>query len=578
MGKKKTHDEFVNDVNELTGDQYKVLSSYINTNTKIILEHKKCGYMWRVPPRSFLRGARCPNCNGKPIKDTQYFKNEIKLLSGDEYELLSEYKNTSTHVNLKHRNCGEIWRVQPRSFLRGSRCPNCFRKEKALSIEEFQDRIAKNNYLLMSEYKNINHKVIVKHLPCGQIEAKSPQSLLKLKECLTCKKQNTKERNRQKLLQSIKKLGDGYIVVNISEIEEVTLRHACGHEYNLKSLTIIKNGGECPKCFQRDYWDEKKFRKELYSLVGDEYQLITPFINMTSKVILFHKECGNQYTVTPTKFISPSSSTRCIHCARKRISEAKRISQKEFLERLDNVWGSEFEMLCEYNGTENPIRVKHKCGHIYSPKPSHLLNGHGCPRCSGHYKDTDIFRNEVDNLTENEYEVLSEYKNSNEEVLMKHIKCGKSFFTKPTSFLANKKRCPYCRETIGETKIRHILERKDIKFIQQYTFDDCRNKRPLRFDFAVFDENNLICVIEFDGLQHDKKIDYFGGEVGFEYTKKNDEIKNKYCIKNKIPLFRITYDQLNNLDNLLNNILSYCEVIDDDIENNVDLVYKYLVI
>jgi hypothetical protein len=36
-------------------------------------------------------------------------------------------------------------------------------------------------------------------------------------------------------------------------------------------------------------------------------------------------------------------------------------------------------------------------------------------------------------------------------------------------------------------------------------------------------------------------VKLFGGEEGFKKRKKNDDIKNKYCKENRIPLLRISY-------------------------------------
>jgi len=48
----------------------------------------------------------------------------------------------------------------------------------------------------------------------------------------------------------------------------------------------------------------------------------------------------------------------------------------------------------------------------------------------------------------------------------------------------------------------------DIEYIKQKRFEKCRNKLPLPFDFYLPNEN--ICI-EYDGIQHFKPIDYFGG-------------------------------------------------------------------
>ena len=48
-------------------------------------------------------------------------------------------------------------------------------------------------------------------------------------------------------------------------------------------------------------------------------------------------------------------------------------------------------------------------------------------------------------------------------------------------------------------------------------------------------------MIEYDGEQHFKPIEYFGGEEAYQNRIKNDEIKNEYCKMHKINLIRIPY-------------------------------------
>jgi hypothetical protein len=59
-----------------------------------------------------------------------------------------------------------------------------------------------------------------------------------------------------------------------------------------------------------------------------------------------------------------------------------------------------------------------------------------------------------------------------------------------------------CVKSYGETAIRKILLDNNINFATEYTFSDLKGERgnPLRFDFAIFDNNNnLVQLIEFDG-------------------------------------------------------------------------------
>lgn len=120
--------------------------------------------------------------------------------------------------------------------------------------------------------------------------------------------------------------------------------------------------------------------------------------------------------------------------------------------------------------------------------------------------------------------------------------CGNLFYELPAKINNGHTTSCGCRiQSFGETYIKSLLEDMQVQFIQQYAFNDCKNVYVLRFDFAIFQNNDLIGLIEYDGRQHFEAITFFGGEEGFEKTKKRDEIKNTYCKLNNIPLLRLPY-------------------------------------
>ena len=95
-----------------------------------------------------------------------------------------------------------------------------------------------------------------------------------------------------------------------------------------------------------------------------------------------------------------------------------------------------------------------------------------------------------------------------------------------------------CIRSIAERRIESLFERIGIPYQCEYRFGDCRDKRELPFDFAIFDtSNNLIALIELDGSQHYKPA--YGRNI--EYTQHHDKIKNEYCVLHNIPLIRIPY-------------------------------------
>lgn len=110
-----------------------------------------------------------------------------------------------------------------------------------------------------------------------------------------------------------------------------------------------------------------------------------------------------------------------------------------------------------------------------------------------------------------------------------------------------------CNKSKGENKIINFLTKNSIKFISQKRFKDCKNKRPLPFDFYLPDLN--LCI-EYDGQQHFRAFSKFGGDKALYRTVKNDQIKNKYCKNNNINLERISYKKFDKLENEIKQILS----------------------
>lgn len=111
------------------------------------------------------------------------------------------------------------------------------------------------------------------------------------------------------------------------------------------------------------------------------------------------------------------------------------------------------------------------------------------------------------------------------------------------------------RASRGEIKIEEILSQSGLDFSQEYSFPDLVSNRgrPLRFDFAVFDDqHNLEFLIQFQGIQHYQAKEKFGGYNGLRKQQFNDMRKREYCKKHNIKLViipywdepRVTYDYI----------------------------------
>ena len=96
----------------------------------------------------------------------------------------------------------------------------------------------------------------------------------------------------------------------------------------------------------------------------------------------------------------------------------------------------------------------------------------------------------------------------------------------------------------GEIKIHQILTESGLAFSEEYSFPDLVSTtgRPLRFDFAVFnDDEEIEFLIEFQGIQHYQAKDKFGGYSGLRKQQYNDMRKREYCTAHNIPLVIIPY-------------------------------------
>lgn len=105
--------------------------------------------------------------------------------------------------------------------------------------------------------------------------------------------------------------------------------------------------------------------------------------------------------------------------------------------------------------------------------------------------------------------------------------------------------CGCFKASYGEYKIKKILEDNNINFIydEPYFKDLITSNGGIgRYDFIILNkQNSPIQLIEYDGIQHYKAIDYFGGEDRFKLQQCNDTIKNQYAKEHNLSLFRIPY-------------------------------------
>ena len=142
--------------------------------------------------------------------------------------------------------------------------------------------------------------------------------------------------------------------------------------------------------------------------------------------------------------------------------------------------------------------------------------------------------------------------------------CGNKFWRNFNFWKTSKSdKCLKCGKISSkyENKVEDFLLNKNILYIKQKRFKDCRNKKPLPFDFYLPQYN---CCIEVDGEQHFNENIYFSyssdKEVDFKLRIKLDNIKTDYCKKNNIILLRIPYWEFDENETYKKSILNILNI------------------
>ena len=226
----------------------------------------------------------------------------------------------------------------------------------------------------------------------------------------------------------------------------------------------------------------------------------------------------------------------CPKCA------GKNKTTKEFIDEANEIHGNKYDYsLVEYKNAITKIKIICPIHGIFEQKPNNHLNNQSCPKCyyTSRTSNNDIFIKKAKSVHEDKYDYSEvEYVGAYINIKIRCFMHG--IFEQTPANHIHGTGCPKCKQSRGEIKIEHYLLNNNINFVYQKTFNKCKNKICLPFDFYLPEYNILI---EYDGKQHFEINEYFGGETGFKLQQINDKIKNDFCAINDINLIRIKYNE-----------------------------------
>lgn len=127
--KKLNTSEFQERLNQIYGENYYIVQSeYINNCTKIDILCSKCGEIFQKAPVKMTGKERegCYICSGKNrYKTKEYLQNQVNRLYPNKFEIIDDYINSRTKINILNKKCGHIYEITPDNLLRGKNCPKC---------------------------------------------------------------------------------------------------------------------------------------------------------------------------------------------------------------------------------------------------------------------------------------------------------------------------------------------------------------------------------------------------------------------------------------------------------------------
>lgn len=282
----------------------------------------------------------------------------------------------------------------------------------------------------------------------------------------------------------------------------------------------------------------KEFIIESKEVHGDKYDYSkVEYTGNKNKVEIICKKHIKPFYVRPNDHLSSKSG--CPLCKSDKISLKLSKDSEYFISKSRKYHGNKYDYsLVNYINNKTPVIIICAKHGVFEQIPD-VHYKCNCPKCviemnSNKRKMNIVSLKRLSNKAHNnryDYSMIVDFKNNKSKI---EIICTEhGVFEQRIDHHIQGAGCPKCNFSSGELYIMEYLDRNEIKYKREYKFNDCKHKKHLRFDFYLPKHN--ICI-EFDGIQHFKPIEYFGGEDSFNLTKKRDEIKNKYCESNDIKL------------------------------------------
>lgn len=378
------------------------------------------------------------------------------------------------------------------------------------------------------------------------------------------KTQEEFERELNLIIPSLKVIGE-YINTNTK------IRCKCLiHDFEFDSLPVnLLHGHGCKKCGGEKQSKSQTKSHEQFIIdlekINSNIKVIGKYVNVETKIKVGCLIDGYEWDADPRKLLRGSKCPVCTnHKVLSGVNDVATIRPdlvKYFKNKNDAnnyTIGSEkiIDVICPKCGYEDKIRIGNLSRFGFSCNGCYEIQ-YGRKRMPYGYWNINTMS---EYLTEKYpgYKILDMKKvtdNSGISCLKALIKCPNDNHDPYWAYWSNilsGYRCLQCslEETMsnGEKMAENIFIHHKINYIPQKRFDDCRDVYTLPFDFYLSDYN---LIVEIMGEQHEKPLDFFGGQEAFEKRIYHDKIKRDYLNKNNIYCLDIWYYEFDKMESMI---------------------------
>lgn len=441
------------------------------------------------------------------------------------------------------------------------------RKRIKYTIQDVKNSFEKENYKVLSiEYK---YKEKIKFIcPNNHEDEIRYNAFLFGKRCKKCGNINIGKKKMIKI-EDIKERLSKYNFTVLSDYdEEKKFEYKCpqGHKMKTTYATFYGRKNKCLDCKINRYekYDYEKVKK-IFSDTG--YTLTsTNYINAATDLnYICNNGCENKITLNRLQI-----GQRCNKCTNSTKNTYTYNSVNILFTQLNFILYLDCNIDKNIVININTTLVNYKCPLNHDNNNILLRNWlrseHKCKICNINEKKTrnnfsiEFIREE---FNKKDFKLIdeSQYITNLSEL---DIECYKYHKTKLSfsDFYYKGYGCKKCTQSKLDANTNMILKTiPNITVEKQKKYDDCIDTKCLPFDFCI---NNKF-LIECDGIQHFKPVKYFGGVVRHEIQNKHDKIKNEYCCKNKIPLLRISYKDIKDIEKIIKKFIINLDIMKKDV-------------